>query len=321
MNTSIKYVAPMAFAFVLSACGGGSSSSSSGGVEVIEYKGTTTPATLSSSNQGAFAQSSAEVVAKAIAGEDSSDALDNVPFGAVLSDADASQRDLAQKAVESVLDEALADLPVAGSQTINGDCGGSAKISGSEESATISYSNYCLGTGYDEIIFDGKVIYDYSTSGSIDTTKVEYQNFSIQYEDGESYTLSGTMVSRYNNAEYYMVSSSWNYTIKENGQTGTYAGSMTCNSSYDCEYYDQVKGSDGSIYQVADLDVYDYGSYYSVEATFYHPDYGYVELSANNITLCEDGSVGSGSISLNDGTSTLVVTFNGCGADPVVALN
>jgi len=320
MNTSIKVAAPMAFAFVLSACGGGSSSSS-GGVDSIEYAGSTTAASLSSANQQDFADSATDVVAKAIAADESSDALDEVPFGGVIASDEGAQRELAKQAVQAVLDDALAGVPVAASQTVAGDCGGSAKASGSEDSMTISYSNFCMdiGYGYGQMVTNGTVYYDFSTSGNIETIEIEYRNFSMNY-DGESYTINGTMVDRVDSVEYYTVSATWNYTITEDGQTYHFAGSMTCDAEYDCDYFDQVEGSDGSIYQVSDLDVYSNGSDYDVEATFYHPDYGYVELTASDITLCTDGSVGGGTILLvDDSNHGVLVQFNGCGVAPSVS--
>jgi len=320
MNTSMKVAAPMAFAFVLSACGGGSSSSS-GGVDSIEYAGSTTAASLSSANQQEFADSATDVVAKAIAADDSSDALEELPFGGVISSAEGEQRELAKQAVQAVLDDALAGVPVAASQTVEGDCGGTAKASGSEDSFTITYSNFCMdsGYGYGQVVTSGTVYFDFSTSGNIETTEIEYRNFSMSY-DGESYTLNGTMVEREHAVEYYTVSSTWNYTITEGGETYHFAGSMTCSSEYSCDYFDQVEGSDGSIYQVSDLDVYSTGSDYDVEATFYHPDYGYVELTASDITLCTDGSVGGGTILLvDDSNHGVLVQFNGCGVAPSVS--
>jgi len=320
MNTSMKVAAPMAFAFVLSACGGGSSSSS-GGVDSIEYAGSTTAASLSSANQQEFADSATDVVAKAIAADDSSDALEELPFGGVISSAEGEQRELAKQAVQAVLDDALAGVPVAASQTVEGDCGGTAKASGSEDSFTITYSNFCMdiGYGYGQMVTSGTVYFDFSTSGNIETTEIEYRNFSMSY-DGESYTLNGTMVDREHAVEYYTVSSTWNYTITEGGETYHFAGSMTCSAEYDCDYFDQVEGSDGSIYQVSDLDVYSTGSDYDVEATFYHPDYGYVELTASDITLCTDGSVGGGTILLVDKSNHgVLVQFNGCGVAPSVS--
>lgn len=324
MKAAMKYGAPVAFAFLLSACGGGSSSSGggSGSIETIEYSGASTAASLSSSNKDAFASSSEEVVTKAITADSSGDALDNVGFAAVSSKGgSADQAKLAKQAVDSVLEDVLAGVPVAATQSVAGDCGGSASYSGSESSATIAYSNFCIDVSGGTMVADGTVKYSYSTSGDIETSTVQYSNFSMTY-GGETYTMTGTITDRYNMTEYYSEYSSWNYVVTQDGVSSQFSGSMTCTSYYSCEYYDQIKGSDGSVYQVSDLYVYDSGSYYTVEATFYHPEYGYVDLEASNITLCSDGSVASGTISLEDNSgTTITVTFNGCGSSPTVTLN
>ncbi|MCA6064581.1 hypothetical protein [Thalassolituus marinus] len=326
MKAVTKYGAPLAFAILLGACGGDDSGTGNT-IEAIEYSGNNSAASLSADNQGVYATSSAEVVAKSIAANVSDDPMDNLPIAAV-SRVSSDQKALLKQAVGSVLEYTLEGLPIAATQNDTGDCGGAASMSGSESKATIVYSDYCFYDLYGDVVYaDGSLSYVYSSSGDIEIVTYRFSDFTISYDE-ESSTLNGGMTDHYkwseSDKEYYSVYSSWNYSVTQNGVTQQYSGTIECSSvaASSCEYDEQIQGSHGEVYQLSDLYVYDGDSYYTVEATFYHPEYGYVDLEASNITLCSDGSVGDGTIILEDNSgTTMTVTFNGCGSSPTVTLN
>lgn len=325
MNTTHSLTAAVLLSLLLSACGGGGGgSSSSAGYEVIRYSGAEGAAEISEENQGALAAGAGEVVALAIDAEGSEDALSDVPIGIQIQDGN-TQAEWARQAVERVLSSGLADLPVAASTSIEGDCGGSASITGSgteaNSSSVINYNNYCISLGGDEgnIRFNGKVTVAIATVGERMTTTIRYENFRMTAA-GESFSLSGVITTVTD--DFVLTESSWNYTMTVDGVTSSWAGSVECDAEYNCEYRSQYEGSDGTVYQVADLEVSEgIDGEYSIEATFYHPDYGYVSLTATDIVLCADGSIGGGVIVLTDDDNTLTITFNGCGSEPVIELD
>lgn len=321
MMNFVRKVSPLAFV-LLTACGGGGSSSSSGSSTLVEYDGATTAATISDTNKSALAGSSSEMVTLAIESENSGDSLGNLPVGI---QAQSIDQDVLKKAKELVLSTdtgALAGLPVGAESSVNGECGGSASFSGSEENFTINYSNFCMYIGSDELVASGKVNIKTSTSGSIERTTLTYTNFRMSGM-GETFTLTGTMVTEMNTTTYLETYSSWNISVTANGETIRSAGSVTCTAEDVCSFTEQFEAQNGDTYQVKDLSVSgDSSSGYSVSATFYDPDFGYVELTASNIILCADGSIASGSITLTDEAgNVLSVTFNGCGQEATVDLN
>ncbi|WP_430461831.1 hypothetical protein ACQUQU_03320 [Thalassolituus sp. LLYu03] len=315
---AFRMLTPLAFV-LLTACGSSSDSDSG-----VDYKGITTAATISDSNKSALADSSSELVVFAVQSENSSDSLDNLPYGIQVSSVDPELISQAKAFADAIDPTTLGNVPVgaSGSATVDGDCGGSATISGSENDLTISYSSFCIDLFDDEMVASGKLRMQSSVSGSTERFTITYTNFSMSV-GGESFSISGTLVSETNTETDLETYSSWNLTITADGVTTRSAGSVTCTSEDNCTYTEQFEGADGETYQVADLDVAGNSSTgYDISATFYDPDYGYVELTASDILLCDDGSIASGTITLTDeDDNVLTITFNGCGQDATVTLS
>ncbi|MAK91073.1 MAG: hypothetical protein CMI08_06220 [Oceanospirillaceae bacterium] len=317
-----NYLLLLAVTGVLTACGGGGGgggSSSGSDDDIVEYDGVTTPASFDTDNSSDFASSSSEIVSDLIESDESGADVGNLPTG-ILAAADST-------AVKTVLDitaetvagfeQSSLSMPVAVDETVAGSCGGSVNYSGSENDFTITYNDYCEYS----MTMNGTVDATSSTSGSTTRTTLRYNNLQYTYE-GITETVNGTYVIESDSQSYELSYSSWNLTYTMNGETVRITGSMTCNSNYDCTYYDQFVGSDGTTYQVSDASVSSIDGQYSVEATFYHPEYGSVTLDASNISICSDGSIGSGSIVLTDDDGTeLSVTFSGCGNEPTIVLD
>lgn len=317
MKTTLKFCLPLLGAVMLTACGGDSSDDNSG-PSTVSYSGETGPATISSNNADSLSSSSEDVVVRAIESETASDDLDD--FGSIgvsanTTDTD-SAREALQAAVLTVIQSELANTVTAATTTINGDCGGTLVLNSSDSRAVFDFNNYCDDGG----VINGSLILETSTSGSTTTLVMTYDDVRIS-EDGETVILTGTMTTRVNQNTGDLIGGEWNYVASVDGESITSNGSYTCSSNFACEYSQNLTGSNGTVYRINDLDVTDWGSYYDVSATFYHPDYGYMELEAENITSCSDGSIGSGEISLSDSSNELTIVFVGCGQEPSITLN
>lgn len=79
--------------------------------------------------------------------------------------------------------------------------------------------------------------------------------------------------------------------------------------------------SNGVSYRVTNVSFTSTGNEYDFTARIYHEDYGYVEIVATDLVLCDDGGFSSGSIVVTDSTSdeVLSLTYSGCD-DPVVVV-
>lgn len=322
MMNFVRKVSPLAFVLLTACGGGGSSSSSSGSSTLVEYDGATTAATISDTNKSALAGSSSEVVTLAIESENSGDSLGNLPVGIQAQSIDQDVLKKAKELVLSIDNAVLAGLPVGAESSVDGTCGGSASLSGDESNMTMVFSNFCINEDGYQMTFNGKANIKTSTNGSVKRLTITYTNFRMSGM-GETFTISGTQVTEVNTATELETYSSWNVSVTANGETIRSAGSVTCTAEDVCSFTEQFEAQNGDTYQVKDLSVSgDSSSGYSVSATFYDPDFGYVELTASNIILCADGSIASGSITLTDEAgNVLSVTFNGCGQEATVDLN
>jgi len=308
-----------ALCLALTACGGGGSSSGGAGgvVPLVEYSGTSSAATLDSTTQDDFAEGADTVVVQAIE-DDASDAdIDSLPTGLVASSSEGpSPENLAELVLDTV-GKTSGNLPIGASESIEGSCGGSATFSGSETSYTINYDDYCEYG----VISDGTINGSSSVDGNITSTTITYVDFAQTTDGSEWYTVNGTYKMRLNTDEFYVEYSAWNLTYTTDGDSYTISGSETCSDSLTCTFASNYTGDNGEIYKVEGLTVSINNSLYSVSATFYHPDHGYVELESTGVSLCDDGSIGSGSITLTDDDgSVLEVDYNGCGVDATVTL-
>lgn len=185
----------------------------------------------------------------------------------------------------------LGNLPTGAQQTVNCDISGSATVDTGANNSTTSYTITYNNCSYDgEYFITGTV---YVTSNQTGT------EFSYRYDNVSVTGPSGTVVI--------------NATVEctNNG--------LTCTYSYD------FNGSDGRVYRSSSVDVSGNNSTgYSVSATVYDPDHGYVTMTSSGIVLCSDGSLSEGSVTVTDGTNnTLTIDFpQGCpAADMQVSLN
>ncbi len=255
----------------------------------MSYQGITSAAQLSESNQSEFASAATDVAAQVITTDDSEGAIGSLPIGVEMED-------------ESY------------------NCGGSVSNSGSEHKLVLEYADYCLNLGEGSMIFDGTVVVETNNSGGQETQKITYKNFSLT-TNSETSVLNGVVTITWSADQSYATASSWNYTLTVNGERLRWTGSTSCISDGDCTISNHYVGEDGSVYQMTSVDMTQDGSFYELKAEFYHPEFGYVQLHARDIMLCDDDTIGSGTITLRDDNDMiLTITFNGCGAESTLNL-
>ncbi len=143
---------------------------------------------------------------------------------------------------------------------------------------TIVYSDCVISDVAGNYIVDGRFEMHQADDGSF---SMSYQNFRITY-GGETYHLNMN---------------------------------VECDANYNCTWTSDAQGIDGRTYRVQGATVTSTGSNsYSVSATVYDPDYGYIEIQSNvTYGSCAYGVPESGSITVTDGDGdTMTVVFNDC---------
>jgi hypothetical protein len=275
---------------VLTGCGGGGGGGGGGGVT---YSGSTSPATVTATNAEEIGTTATEAATNTIA-------AGNTPFGVAISDNSSnSVRQQAKdivKRFQAELQQAD-NLPVGVTYTsddLNAEfgenlfCGGT--VDGpanivNADSGTVTFHDMCFDLGYGghTATLDGTVTFSYTESGDTYTDTTTYKNLTVTF-NGETYTLNGTEKC-----------------------TGNYA-----TSEYSCS--DLYNGADGKTYQVSNSDYYgDSVNGYYITATFYHPTYGYVNITTSSPILfnCTNGYPSAGTVNFSGaGGSSGTITFH-----------
>lgn len=280
--STLKRSIVISMGLLAAACGGGGSSEGDGGSS--GYSGKTSAATVDDSNSSEVANGVHVASKQAVSSEEGGGALRSL---FVLD----SPRDI-------LIEQSLADSQsLFARNTTSGD-----------------YSEFCNG--------GGSASYTLTTSQDGESGVFTYDYNNCTYTYGEySITYDGTMYYEYDsNTSYWL----WEYdlTVSTN-----YMGSYTLTSSYECTgdlglgscTVSENFSSGGVSYRVTDVSFSSTGSDYDFSAKIYHEDYGYVEVVASDLVLCDNGGFSSGSITVTDSSSTDVLTlsYSGCD-DPVV---
>ncbi len=151
--------------------------------------------------------------------------------------------------------------------------GGSASIESTSSATVVTYNNCNVGG----VTATGTATIVSSSSG--DTFTITYNNFRMVI-DGEETVLNAT---------------------------------VTC-VNLECTISSQFTDSSGKSYRVDNSSITgNDSSGYSISATVYDSEYGDIEFTATAIKFdCSNGFPSSGSISIDDGTTTALVTFDSC---------
>jgi len=272
-------------ALVISACGGSDSSSSA--PAGLQYSGITSAAIISSSNGEELSTKAAEASEKAVA-QDA--ANDSNPFAISISQPNSNIDQLVINIARQIDSQSQSYEQLSTGITLNASdlgypfCGGSVSVPDSWQNTntlngTMSFNNLCVDDPYfGTVTINGSVTFS-ETSTQI---TMSYNNFSIN--DGST--------------------------------TQTINMTITCDSSLTtCTISSNYIGADGKTYRIADLSITGNNTGpYTISATFYHPDFGYANISGSGIYLnCPDNSPSAGTIIVNGANSSSAsITFAGC---------
>lgn len=307
---------------LLAGCGG--SGGSDGDSFASAYTGETGAASLTTDNQSEFAESSV-AVSKTLVSGNTDVSLDDIPFAASIETNTLSASEL--KRLTETLAQIIpkSNLPVAVTFSEPGDdtcdAPGSIDFSGTETNGTSVFNSYC---SYETVI-NGTM----SLKMSGDTVTSTFNNFSIDYGDGNVMTLSGAMRVKTTSSQEVTEA---NMTVSFGGDEFSLDFTQSCSITTDqdgfieygeCSYSEAFIADNGVTYRVDDASISEDGNgAFDITATYFDPDYGYIDYEATDLTLCEDGSFESGTIVLMDEASQmLTVTFNGCGQDFTATLS
>ncbi len=287
----------IALVFVLQGCGGGSGGASSGG-SGITYSGVVTQATVDGSNADALARAGA-------AGAGQSVASDNTPIVfRSPTDQKAKLRELSLRLIRLLErdDGALAARAAARTQDYSSSLcpgGGTAYLTAPDYADPNNYSfsfefTNCTDDSVSGVtyVYSGTVSASYTQGSGGFSFEIAFQNFTITIID--AYTHTGTV----------------NLTMACSGtDTEGYSDAT-------CTYHSDFTGFDGRVYRIRNVTVSGDGSGgYTITATVYHPDYGYVTVTtAAPVTFnCSGGFPDSGTLVLSgSGGSTATVDFIDC---------
>jgi hypothetical protein len=195
----------------------------------------------------------------------------------------ATAKYVADVALDLMEDRSQRALPVAATQ--QGDCGGTASYPDNENatSGLITFNDYCVTDGLEEIVMDGSVWIE-----TTETSATLHMDLRVTGM-GESVRLRMSMY----------------ITEDSNG-----ASTFTVNFQH----------TDGNVYRIVmgefDINTDTSGNMSISDMRLYHPEYGYVDIQTNTAIMagqCSNGNPSSGEIQAsgaNDSRATL--TFSDC---------
>ena len=89
------------------------------------------------------------------------------------------------------------------------------------------------------------------------------------------------------------------------------AGRETCTNGL-CTISDFISTDSGEVFRLDDFSMIQDGNLYDIQATFFHPTYGYTKLIGNDLGTCDSG-FNAGTMTLTDASHELVIEFSSCG--------
>jgi len=215
------------------------------------------------------------------------------PLGVVVSDREAVGA-LLEASADALREQASGPtLPMAITQDLSAQVctGGGTYVFQSDDIGTQSANPSGSGTAtYSNCNFDGTVI------------------------DG---TALFEWADNFNHIDY-----TYDMTVSYGGQTYDVAGTMSCDFSASgggCTYSENYVAG-GRSYRVENIQVSgNNSSGYTVSARVVNSVYGYVDISATGITICANGNIGSGTVSVTDSSGNVVLTITFPDCDTMVA--
>ena len=287
----------LVIAIGLTACSSGGDDGG-GAPPVPNYNGASAPAAIDADNAEDIGTTATEASSEAINSDSAGGANPFFPGGVSISNASSADinRTVAEIAKQLADNATMESKPLAAtfSYTELGDpnfCGGSFSVPDSvvnsqtvPTSFTITFNNICYDApndGLSQMIMNGQIQYSETSNG----ITIRYINFTVTM-DGRTETLNFTMTCDFSSV---------------NG----------------CSYVSDYVGSDGKTYRMENFSVTGSDSTgYNVSATFYHPDYGSVDITTTTPILfncAPNPQPGSGSLTFMGANGTSgSITFDSC---------
>ncbi|WP_428253056.1 hypothetical protein [Gynuella sp.] len=164
-----------------------------------------------------------------------------------------------------------------------------------------------------EICESGSAVADGQGNENSGDFTITFTNCAIDVGDGTTAIYNGVAHSVYSSDDSFTISYQ-NFTIQYNGTTSSLNMTFSCDSNLNCTSYNDFS-EDGITYRVSDASVYgDSSSGWNVSARVYHENYGYINIQASNLIMCDSGGFSSGSISITDSSNSEVISivFDSC---------
>lgn len=250
----------------LTACGGGGGGGG-GSVSGPTYTGNTDPVALDSTNAEPIGKSAADAAGKAVGAEP---ATGSSIFAIETESGVSVPTEETTNLTLLIARKALEEIEAAGSgQSSNSVVG--ATITADQLNQDMQTNEFC----------GGSITVPDNTNVQGETLDITMTFNNLCYDDGVNpqVTMNGTIRLIDNGTSSTVIFSNLTMTV-EGGESYTLNASSTCDSMGECEV--DFEGSDGTTYRMGNMSVSgDDSSGYLVSGTFYHPDYGSVEMSTD----------------------------------------
>jgi hypothetical protein len=162
--------------------------------------------------------------------------------------------------------------------------------------AVVDYSSFCDGGGTATLVWPDQQ--QESGTGSFTYTECMVAGF----------TINGTAIFTWtNNFEQF----TYVFDLTYSDGTNTYElnGAMECTAA-GCSYFEDFS-SNGVDYRVSDVSVTGNNETgYDIAATVYVGDLGYVTMTAEDIVICDNGNIQSGTVYVTDSSDTVVLQID-----------
>ncbi len=136
---------------------------------------------------------------------------------------------------------------------------------------------------------------------------------------GPGYTINGTAVYRWTN-NFENFSYEYDLTVSDGTRSYNLRGTVTCTggSEFSCSYTEDFS-ADGRRFRIENVQVSGNNtSGYNVSVRVYDEEFGYVDISATGITICDNGNIGTGQIQVTDSTGNVVLQIDFTNCDQMV---
>ena len=282
MKSLSSFLSCFIASLALVACGGGGgggsgSSSGTNAPDLGGYTGNRTPAVLSGTNFEAIAEGATTTAQKVVDIAETSDTADGLVFKAV--DQEWRSIDILQQAI------------IAEFSNSNRVDGALAKV---EDVSS-------------ELCFSGGAVIDYPDSNPVPQNGTA----TITYDDCDAggVTFDGPVIISWDSYDNdfdepisYVAYLNLDVTI-DGEETEAVTASLVCtNRGFSCDYQEAFT-IDGIGYAASNASIFGNAvTGYDYSVRLYHPEYGYVTISASDVVFCENGNLESGTLSVTDST-------------------